>query len=85
MFALPALAQAAASALFTSEATSKWINLALGIVMGGIDVANKMAALNAQIKSFVDANREPTPAEWDAMAARDAVADAKIEGAAASL
>jgi hypothetical protein len=59
----------------------RWVNLALGIVASGIDVAERLKALNAQIQTFVDEKRGPTDEEWAALVAEDQRIFLSIENA----
>lgn len=73
--ALPALA-----GLTGTANAVRFINLALGIVVAGIDVAGKLAALDDRIAAFVAEGRDPTDAEWADLEGRSDAAHAAIQG-----
>lgn len=75
MFALPALFGAALS----PSTIAGFFNLALGIIAAGIDVYDKLKALNQQVKVFVDEGRDPTPEEWEQLKIRSAAAHQTIQ------
>lgn len=45
------------------DATLKYLNLALGIVVAGIDVEQKLAKLNDTVKAWAELGQDP-PREW---------------------
>ncbi len=78
--ALPSLLGAAATR-FSDSTVFKWVNLALGIVIEGVEVKRKMGELNDMIQGFIDEDREPSADEWDQMLARSDAAHDVIQNA----
>ena len=78
--ALPSL-MGIAEGVFSGSTVFKWVNLAMGIVIEGIEVRKRMAALDDQIKMFIAEDREPTADEWRSMMARSDAAHDIIQNA----
>lgn len=49
----------------------RYVNMAFGIVASGINIAERLKALNGEIQRMVDEKRGPTDAEWAAMLTED--------------
>lgn len=78
LLALPALL---GQTSLTSPATVQFINLALGIVVHGVAVAERLSALNDEVAYFVKEGRDPTAEEFAAMAGRVAAAGGDLRDA----
>lgn len=80
MFAiLPSLAMALASEFIDNQAVLKWVGFAGEIINKGIQVDERLQALDDHIKQMVAEGRNPTQDEWDVLQARSDVAHQKIQ------
>jgi len=79
--ALPSLESAET---LNAESVIRFLNLGLGIVMSGIDVVNKLSALDLKIGEFIAEGRDPTDDEWAELKTRSDVAHDRIQEAADS-
>lgn len=77
-FALPALA--VAGQFMTDGTISKFINLAMGVLIAGEDVKINMKALNDKIQELADNGLEPSQDDWDVLTARSDDAGDAIHG-----
>jgi hypothetical protein len=78
-FALPALA--AAEGILQGSTILRFVNIALGVVAAGIDVAGKLSDLNGKVQQFVDEHRDPSEAEWAELVGRSDAAHETIQRA----
>ena len=76
-FALPSLATA--GNVISGGTYQNIINLALGILMLGVNVVERFKLLDDFVRDMVASGREPTQAEWDALIARSQAAHDKIQ------
>lgn len=67
-FALPALA--VANTFMSPDAKMNFMNMAMDIIIAGVDAKAKMEALNAKVQEFVDEERDPSDEEWESLSKR---------------
>ena len=80
MFAiLPSLALALASEFIDNDNILAWVAMAGQIVSSGFETDVKLQELSVHIQQMVAEERNPTQAEWDAMAARSEAAHDAIQ------
>jgi hypothetical protein len=82
--ALPALQMLlpmVASGFVKNETTMQYVNIALGVVVAGINVKAKLEELNSHIETMVEEERDPTEEEWAALLSRSDAAHDRIQGA----
>ena len=61
------------------DASLKWLNLAHGIVLAGIDVDERLSALNDSVKAWAELGVDPPQEWWDEFTARSEAAHETIQ------
>jgi len=77
--ALPSLSEQTA---LSAPAVLRFLNLALGIVATGIQVRAGLDALDQEIQRQVQAGRDPSAEEWQAIQTRAEAAHHRLQDAA---
>lgn len=62
-----------------TDATLKWLNLGLGVVQAGVDVDERLAALNDSVKAWAEMGVDPPQEWWAEYAARSEAAHEEIQ------
>lgn len=84
MFAIAALPSLLGPLIsqFAPTSVAGWLNLALGIIVQGKNVKDRLAALDAEIRGFAERGEEPDEAWWARYRGQSDVAHGDIQDAA---